>query len=395
MHDRRHYYLNALFDLELGGYPVESVKRSAAEMTVLFIPLMQPGDTVELDIELPDSYLTYLQSFGLGPGDLSKRTKDATAVVWGWNREAVKRLSVVNEEEVPSLETVRDINNRRFCREVTGVYGFGVPGSRFCSTMEEVRSAVTLLADAGQFPLVVKPAFGGAGFGLRILRHNEQLADEYAVIINHLRHGGVVIEPWRSRVADLSTAIPVDRGGTLGPVRFERQWVNSYGASFGIFCAEADPLIEKWKGELARTTLVLAREVALRGYFGPIGFDSFVYRDRSGEERLAAGIEINARFTMGLLAQLLRERIAPEKHTLLRFIGRKKCRLPDTFTEWTSLCGEDAFDSTTQSGIIMLTPLHAGYRGTWVQPQRSAFFLAGDTDAAITRLDEELRRRVA
>ena len=390
---RCRYYLNALFDLELGGFPPESVRRSAAEMTALFIPLSRPGDTIVLDVEPPDAWYSYLREAGLGPGTalpLRNRTDEQPSVdvVWGWNREAMARLALVNEH--PPLNAVREINNRLFCSTLASRFGSGVPGSRFCSTMEEAESAAEELE--GGFPLVIKPAFGGAGFGLRIVRQPGRFAAERALIARYLNHGGVVIEPWLPRSADLSAALQIGLDGNPGLIRYQRQMVNAYGSFYAVYCAETDPVIEPWKNELERNALVIAREAAARGYVGPVGIDSFVYGDIYGRDKLAAGIEINGRFTMGMLAQMLRERIAPEKHTLLRFFSRKKCRLPETYPLLEATLGRKSFISKAGYGILLLTPLRVGYQGKWAQPHLNAFFLSGESERRIHEFDRELQR---
>ncbi|MBN1576905.1 MAG: hypothetical protein JW913_10150 [Chitinispirillaceae bacterium] len=397
MHTPHRYYFNALFDLELGGFPVGAVKRSAAEMTALFTPLMQSGDTILLDVELRETFHAYLREYGLAQGDQSERggsvSDRSINVVWGWNREAVKRLAAEADAGLPPLDVVRQINNRLFCSSLARRHGLGVPCSRFCATMEEAESAFASSADG--FPLVIKPAFGGAGFGLRVVRQPEHCSAERPLLANYLLHGGAVIEPWCTRTADLSTAVTINPDGSSGTIRYQRQWVNRYGAFFGIYCAENDPMIEPWKPELERSTLTAAKEAVSCGYFGPMGIDSFVYHDRHGKKCLAACIEINGRCTMGLVGQLLRERIAPRKHTLFRFIGKNKCTLPESYDLFRDCLGNRAFDRETGCGILLLSPLRVGYHGRWKQPRLSMFFLAGNSPDQIERLDRELRKQFA
>jgi hypothetical protein len=247
-----------------------------------------------------------------------------------------------------------------------------------------------------ELPAVIKPAFGGAGFGFRVVSSSDMWQAQQRIAGEYLRHGGCVVEPWCDRVADLSTSVHVHRNGAIGPVVFQRQRINSYGAFYGMYSADDDRVITPWRAALEKTTRLLAEAAADRGYFGPIGVDSFVYRDRSGAEVLASGIEVNGRFTMGMLAHEFRSRIATGQHTLLRFIGKKRCRLPASIGEWLTVCGADiAYNRTSRSGIIAITPMRIGYRGTWSQPQRSAFFIVGDTLDQLETFDRELRMRIS
>lgn len=385
------YYLNALFDLELGGFPVAALRRSAAEMTALFVALAQQSDTVVLDVDLPDEYFRYLHEAGFelysGADRPDCADRSPTDIVWGWNREAAIRLSAHFDEA--RGEAVKAINSRRFSSQLADMHGFGVPHSRFCVNMDEVRTAMEQCPHSG--PAVIKPAFGGAGFGFVMALRNGLSDKEWLQIENHLCHGGVVVEPWLDRTVDLSTAIHVTRQGNVGELRFQRQLVNSHGAFYGIYCSHHDPFMDEWRDELERVALIVAGEASASGYSGFIGVDSFVYRSAGGEERLAAGIEINGRFTMGILAQLLFDRIAAPFPALLRFISAKKGRLPQSYEEWKRLLSNNIFDPQTRCGVILLTPLRAGYQGKWAQPLRSAFLLVAPSEKEILELDDRLR----
>ena len=390
----RRYYLNACFDLELGGFSTAPVRRSAAEMTTLFIPLLRDGDRAVVDVTMPDCWLDILRSYGLAGGEVvtSGNTGTGMPVVWGWNRAAAERLGTVSEENVPLFETVRKVNGRHFCALLSERFRFGVPGSRFCRTAEDVE---TLLSGSGAvFPLVVKPQFGGSGYGFRVLKTRGQWDSERPHIERLCMGGGVVAEPWLFRNYDLSTSTVIGHDGTVDSVMFQRQWVNSFGAWYGSYCDENDPVVGRWKEPLEQATRIAAAEVAREGYFGPVGFDSFVYRGRGGEDVLAAIVEINARYTMGMLAQEIRTRLSLSGPMVLRSIGRKLCVLPETVEKWNEVCGKLAFDATRNSGVLLLTPLRTGYEGVWEQPQRSMFCIAGSSEEEILRLDRELRSRL-
>jgi hypothetical protein len=132
----------------------------------------------------------------------------------------------------------------------------------------------------------------------------------------------------------LTTAVIVGRDGNCGPIYYQQQQVNRHGAYYANYCSDGDDVINRWKEELKRVSLLLGRAIAAKGYFGPVGIDFFVYHDRFGKERLASAIDINARFTMGLMAQMLRKCFAPGKEILFRFISKKKCCLPETISAW-------------------------------------------------------------
>jgi hypothetical protein len=269
----------------------------------------------------------------------------------------------------------------------------GVPGSRFCTGTSEVETLMH--AHDTVFPVVIKPAFGGSGFGLRVISAPLQVERELPFITTLCAHGGVVVEPWLARQCDMSTTTVIGRDGGCGPVTFLRQLVNSYGTFFGIYCDDNDAVIAPWKKKLESSTLKMAAEVMEKGYFGPVVCDSFVYRTPDGQDRLVTVNEVNARFTMGMITRNLRELIAPDLPVLLRFLGRKRCQLPDSYTDWVNRCGEYSFNPGTKKGILLLTPLRNGFWGKWVQPERSVFLIAGSSEEEIAAYDRELCLRIS
>ena len=391
MNPDRRYYFNALFDLELGGFSVAPLQRDAAEMTALYIPLLREGETAVVDVGLQGSYPAYLRRFGLAQGAISA-VDPGTGIpeVWGWNAAVFNRIGNIAVDAYPPLETVHRVNGRAFCSELGKRHGTGVPGSHYCRSTDEVLSA--LGSPDCTWPVALKSAFGGSGFGLRVVRDKTDLGSVLPRIEEHCIRHGVVVEPWYHRICDMSTSVEVDRGVRASPVAYQRQWVNRYGAFFGVYCAENDPVIDRWREPLERATVIAAAAVAQTGYFGPVGFDSFVYRTAAGEQRLAPVIEINARRTMGMVAQQMRARIAPGTPVALRVISRKRCALPATQEEWVRRCGMIHYNVESKKGVLLLTPVRAEYSGVWLQPQRSVFFIAGSSEEEILEYDGVLRK---
>jgi hypothetical protein len=391
------YYLNALFDLELGNYPVDTVKRSAAEMSVLFLPLLCQHDRIVLDVGIPDGYLEYLKRNGciesITLDDPFADQSGCIDVVWGWNENAAARLKVSDIGQSPTA-IIAKVNHRGFCHDCAKKYGFGVPESHICATVKEIDDVVTRLA--GHYPLVVKPAFGGSGFGFHVLDDGAMFTKKRSNIENYCQHGGCAIEPWCQRIADISSCTMLDGIDTPYSLLLHRQWVNRYGAFYGIYIQDEDPIIDRWRENIERMSSLYIRDLAATGYTGPVGMDSFIYNDRNnGVERLAAGIEINGRYTMGLLAHQIRNKLEVKKNLLLRVISKKRCKLPATYERLLDFLGENRFDPEKKEGIIVLTPLITYYEGTWEQPQRSVFLIAGKSEVQIESLDNALRHAVA
>ncbi len=383
------WYFDPLFDLKLGGYPTDKVHRSALEMGVLFYSLCKESDQLIIDLTIPQSFIDYMRSKGIPPPasiinrNQKKPLHSITGTAWGWTTATEEVFSLCNAIcSKPDKAIISRINNRKFCHELGLHYGLGVEGSYFCSTIDDFnkfRQSSDLT-----FPLVIKPAFGGSGFGFKQLVSDTDFTSCYELVKEYFNHGGFVIERWCNRVCDLSTNCLIRQDGTVEYVRYQRLLSNSFGAFFGIYCGPADPVLDTWKGELHHASSIIINELIKAGYYGPAGFDSFVYDTGNGFQRLAPIIEINGRYVMSHIAHSVRNRIAPEKHCLMRMISKKRCKLPDSYDILAEKLGE------TMNKLCILTPLRVCHNTQWFQPSRMALFLHDDSEDGLFDLDKKV-----
>jgi hypothetical protein len=388
----RLFFFNPLFDLELGGHPVVSVEKSAREMSPLLALLGSHDDRVLLDVGVPQEHWDYLSSNGFVhalPLKAGESAAGLTAVPWGWNEQSLRRLASLGAAcEHPDLAIVSDVNCRAWCAAFNRKTGTGVPGSRFCRTREDLEGAFSALA--GSFPLVAKPAFGGAGRGfVRLAKRG----DGGTALDALLDRGGCTLEPWCDRTLDVSTSCAISRDGALLGLRHYRCLVNRHGAFYGVACGH-DQTVEPWRGALDAAARAAAAALSAEGYFGPASFDSFVYRDaESGGERLAAVIEVNGRHVMSDIAFAMHDKSGAGRSSLFRFLGRRFCALPETYDSWSALLGNVCYDRKSKTGVIPLSPLRVNHGAGWRPPARSAFFIAAEDETGVMELDERLLER--
>lgn len=390
MEDSKIYNLDPLFDLQLGGYPIERVRNSAAEMSILFLTCCSSRDSLIIDIDVQESYPVYLESRGITLPETISRSVDQNiqtkkaGVPWGWSPQSIDKLLGNGAVcDYPELDIVKKINNRKFCNEIGIKYNLGVPGSRFCTTMDDVQEAVQSMY--GKFPLVVKPAFGGSGFGLRVISTPGEISSQILHIENCFFHGGVIIEPWCQRLYELSTNLYLGKNGKLIYMRHQRLFSNEYGSFFGIYIAPHDQYLEKWEDNLENSALSVVEEIKKAGYYGPAGFDSFVYKTNDGSEHFASIIEINGRHVMSHIAYAVRDQIAIGKYCFLRMISKKRCKLPSTYELWESHCGKSL------SNVLLVTPLRIRHLNQWIQPSKNVFFIYADSEKELFDTDKQLR----
>lgn len=387
--DQHLYYLNALFDLNLGGYTTGKNSRSASEMSLLFGYMGDENDRVLLDVDMPEDFLYYLQSVNVKPLDLAAKGGTLYPVPWGWDSHAFDKFKNIGLKcDNPDLSIVKEVNSRRFHNTISGKYGLGVTGSSYCESAEDYLKILKKF-DSGE--MVVKPSFGGSGFGFRFIKEREQGKD-FREIETLMQHGGVVIEPWCKRVYDFSSSIIIHNDGSLSSIRHQRSFSNSYGAFIGIYLAPDDPVIEKYKSVQESAVRNTAQALFARGYFGPAGFDSFIYTDHDGKENIAPVVEINARHSMSDVAHAIRNRYAPQKWCFFRLMSKRRCRLPGDYKLWKDLINGDHFDPDTQEGVILLTPLRLKLGNSLIQPLRNGFFISAGSERELFERDRRLRR---
>jgi hypothetical protein len=392
----RLFYLNALFDLELGGHPVESVRAGALEMGPLFSFCGTKHDRLLLDVQVPDEFWDYLDSLAIPYAPLlndNDNPSDFSGTAWGWNDKSIDRFSSLGVHcRHPDLQVVKKVNNRSFCASFNTANRTGVPGTRFCASMDEVRKAAGDLKN--RFPLVAKPAFGGAGFGFAVINNPDAIegisSDGTRKLL--LRHG-CTIEPWCDRLHDVSSSCTIGNEGSIANLRHYRCFTNKHGSFYGVALGGAtDPVIRKYRHDLDNTAALAVNALKNAGYTGPVSFDSFVYRDAiSGNEKLAAIIEINGRYIMSTIAHALYSAIGRDRSCCFRFLGRKRCSLPETYGECGSIIGKDRYDPQERKGIILLTPLRVAHGKIGVRPVRSAFFIVGLNSNEVMAMDERLK----
>jgi hypothetical protein len=389
------FYFNPLFDLELGGHPVESVAASSKQMSPLFALMGTDRDRVLLDVKVSGDYGEYLSAQGIDharPAHESEDCSGCQGVPWGWNSGSIGRLTSFGAQcSHPDLATVKTVNNRQWCAALNHGSKSGVPGSRFCSTSGELEAALGQLAD--RFPLVAKPAFGSSGYGFVRMRDRAGFSPAQRQRVEAMvRSAGCTVEPWLDRIADLSGSCVVCRDGSVTDLCHYRCHVTGHGAFYGISIGGQDPLLDRYGNDLRRIVGCAAAALANEGYFGPASVDSVVYREGvSGRELLAPMVEINARQVMSAIARALYRKTGNSGCSLFRFIGRNKARLPERYDTLANVLGNDRYDPEKKRGVLLVSPLRVAYGKEAVQPARSAFFLRADTVRALWEMDARLR----
>ena len=379
---------NVDVDTDLASDRSARQRQSCLDARFYFLPCGGPDDRILLDAAAPESYRSYLSGLGLGlPGECSEGEvlTGHVAFPWGWSRSAIDRFRRHGADpHHPPLETVRTVNNRRFCHETARRHGLGLEGSALCASAAEARAHIRA---SRTFPLVLKPEHGNAGIGLVLVGSPGEAA---AVDRIYSRPGSsAVIEPWVERSADLSSRMELDRSGRVVALTHHRALVNRAGVYFGNLLLPDDPLLARWRRRLEEGAAIVARELHAAGYFGPAGLDWIVHA--AGGRESCVLVDVNARQPMSLLAYALRDRLAPGRACLLLFAPRRRYPALTDYASWRRRLGKYAFDPGRGTGILLFTPLSYDAGGTRYRPLRHGFFIAANSAEEIREYDRRLR----
>lgn len=189
---------------------------------------------------------------------------------------------------------------------------------RFCTQREEAEH----YREAEQPPLLVKTPYSSSGRGLLWLPEGKVTAQDRQWIEGAIRKQGCVsIERALERIRDFAVELYSDGTGRvryIGLSLFGTAAKGSYSGNFlGDQASLKRTLTEITGEELFDDAVETARQAVEKTYGslyrGYLGVDMLVYRRHDGSAAIHPCIEINMRYTMGMVACRLSERfLAPD-----------------------------------------------------------------------------------
>lgn len=208
---------------------------------------------------------------------------------------AIARLAAagVHVHPAPTLEVLRAANSR----ELSAGLGVALPDATYVVTEAAALGVLASPSVSGSW--VLKRRFGFAGRGGKRMVAGEISEDVHAFVRNALRHGGVEIAPWVTRLADFGLHGFLHRNGRLEHGSPTLQHCDKFGQWERTTRTEPNDLREDERTALTTALGEAATALHELGYFGPFGIDAFRYVLPDGSEHFCPRCEINARYTMG------------------------------------------------------------------------------------------------
>lgn len=245
-----------------------------------------------------------------------------------------------------------------------GVFGEWMGRSKICFSENEVEKVAS---ESGN---VLKRSIAAAGRGVRFCRSREETLK---VSRDWLKAGdGLLVEPAHDRVFDFSVQFEI-KEAKMVQVGLIRQLVGPTGRYSGSvsvpkFCKGLPEEISRFLMNEALpyfdVSSPMMRAVSERfmgmKYSGPVGIDSYLYKDSNGNLAFRPICEINPRYTMGRVAHEVRKAVAPgcavrfqiEKAQPHRVEASSKVTLANGKISSGELCLNEISDSTKFAAII-------------------------------------------
>jgi hypothetical protein len=260
-----------------------------------------------------------------------------TAAFWGISPRSIAIFSELKQAgmniEVPEWkEDYLTLTRRQTAAECLKRLQENIPITpaikipEFFSDMDALKT----FAAGNRAPFVVKTPFSSSGRGLYWLTGNELDSRAVSWMNGALKKQGVVsIEPVLDKVMDFAVEFYADGQGEVryaGLSVFETQ---AQGQFIGCMLGTQEMLMQRLNEYISTEDfLFLAEQVRLilqetvgASYTGYMGVDMMIYKTEDGNYAVHPFVELNLRYTMGLVAmQLCRQFIHPASQGMFRIV---------------------------------------------------------------------------
>jgi len=318
----RLFLTNFEFEDELAGRPTNQDALSALRRSLanVWLSIAEPGDCI-FDADGSIAPTTHKTPFPeietLNERQLAARHGSFELIPWGWSDTCLRFADRFGlKTHAPKLADVRTINDRRFGFDFEIEQSIGLDGMAAIKTPDQFVETVTHLVrrlgnDSDQARWILKPQLSASG--RHCLRGQGRPTEQHRAWVEKRTGGPTVLflEPHVERVREAGFQFSLDdRVRFDGCVEMITDPNGQYRGSI------ARPSIEPvWSTALPWCTR-LAEQILRRGYFGPLGIDSILYRHHDGQIRQRPVQDVNGRFTMGRAAWNMR-RFFDREETIL------------------------------------------------------------------------------
>lgn len=319
----RFFWGNFDFEEQLRGDAQRSsrVERLVLELASCWLAIADAGDRIWCPGELPVEFLESLAQWELPPNlfvsDPDQIPSGMELVPWGWSPAAVefgeRHRLIVNSSP---LDVVCLANSREYSVSREESPADDRDYATLCRTLGQVLACVE--RPPATTAWVIKANWSHAARE-RILGRGSRLSDaDISWVKQRLARDGVVCwELWLPRQSEIGIQWNITPGKSPQLIAITELLVDARGQYAGTRGIGFQPVIsfeenldrleayptDEWAQLAAEATRPVVKDLADRGYFGPIGIDAMRYFDpETNSSRTRPLQDINARWTMGRLA---------------------------------------------------------------------------------------------
>lgn len=243
----------------------------------------------------------------------------ATVARLPWNSGAEPVVAYAQDARAGALgcranpQVTRQVNSKAFSHRHAADAGLEPGAFAFARKVHSTDELAEHLAEVPEDVArqwVLKPLWGFAGGGRLTGAGRSPPNDSKGRLAALLkRDGAVLFEPWVQRTGDFSTQMWVSGPGRVAPLCVTRLLTTPSGRYMGT--ASTAPEDAATVHALREGASAAANWLAHAGYTGPAGVDALAFTDPvDGRSLLRPVVEINARFTLGLLASTVADMAA-------------------------------------------------------------------------------------
>ncbi len=382
---RRLFYFNPTCEMAIVNgrtsyMPPQNLRRFEEDLECISLWLAGTNDFILLRSKLSDNYQEYLEDLHIKhPCFILSREDIGEQLIselhpWGWSPAVHKKLKefLANMESgwldhpmsswkkshsfllsrLSGLKIIDEIFNNSF----EGYDKILIPQKPVVlKSLEEIQDLNSLISP----PSLLKTPWSASGRGLFKIRDEKEETETNQWLIAKLRQQKFLLaEPFLNKILDISFHFIIDKDGYhfLGTTIFK---TDNKGRFTG--CYTHYPEIMQLDTSLIETAILQARQLLLNAlenlklkdvYYGPVGIDGLFFIHSDGEIYLHPCIEVNLRYTMGLLNINLQKYLHPESKGKWSIVSINN----DEWKDLSDLNKVVLTDGFIEKGTVALTP---------------------------------------
>lgn len=347
------------------------------EIDLAAIPLWLGGkeDYVLVDEPVSEGFINQLINWGVSAPQFITSSQDLGNSIsmqwhpWGWSPALHQQLKTFGAEVSSHSMLPWQSGHKMLLSRYTGlelatiVFDLIPPEASISipKLPQVVTSAesVSCLEVGMMSPVLLKTPWSASGRGLFKIRDRHENAAVNTWVLGKLKQqGALMAEPWLEKLQDLSFHFWVSEADIqfLGTTYFKTdkdgRFEGCYTSPPIIDFMGSDDLLSLVGQAVGLLQKALSQMQLNKRYNGPVGVDGLFFRTPEGQVKLHPCIEVNLRYTMGLVNLFVAKHVHPESYgywTIQRFTSKEWHHR----VENNPPCLRDGY---WHKGVFMLTP---------------------------------------